>query len=105
MHLQLKPTTYKKESKWDFSKVVAVVVDSAHGQEKCSRQFAQVVKKNVKFLLSPAEIVQFIVKNAIQNEKIAAVKRGPFFSGQWPGNKPFALDTLQEVFLFFLPFL
>jgi hypothetical protein len=42
-------------------------------QERCTRQFVQNVKKSVKFLSSLEEIVQFTVKNAIPNEKIAAV--------------------------------
>ena len=78
----------KKEAVWLFK------ADMTRARERCTKRFVRNVKKNVKFLLSPEETVQFTAKNAIQNEKIAAVKRALFFPGQWPGNKPFAFDTL-----------
>ena len=43
---------------------------------KCTKRFVRSAKKSVKFLLSLEETVQFTAKNAIQSEKIAAVKRG-----------------------------
>ena len=78
-----------KESAWVFK-----VVDTIEGRVKCTKRCVQIARKSAKFLLSPEEIVQFTAKNVIQNEKIAAVKKAPFFPGQWPGNKPFAFDTL-----------
>jgi hypothetical protein len=45
-------------------------------RERCIKRSVQIARKSAKFLLSPEETVQFTAKNAIQNEKIAAVKRG-----------------------------
>jgi len=47
-------------------------------QERCIRLFVQIARKSAKFLLIPEETVQFTAKNAIQNEKIAAVKRNTY---------------------------
>jgi len=51
-------------------------MDITDSRERCTKRFVQIASKSVKFLLSPEEIVQFIAKNAIQNEKIAVVKGG-----------------------------
>ena len=51
-------------------------MDTTGGRGKCTKRSAQTVRKSAKFLLIPEETVQFTAKNAIQNEKIAAVKRG-----------------------------
>ena len=61
-----------KEITWDFSKVVAVVGSEEDGREKCSRQLAQGARRNVKFLLNPAEIVRYTARNVFQNVKRAA---------------------------------
>ena len=62
--------TKKKETAWLFK------VDMTDSRGKCTKRSVQIARKSAKFLLSPEETVQFTAKNAIQNEKIAAVKRG-----------------------------
>jgi hypothetical protein len=52
---------------------VVVAVDSTRDQEKCSKRFAQVVKRNVKFLSNRAVTGQFIARNAFPNAKKAGV--------------------------------
>jgi hypothetical protein len=58
----------QKEAAWLFK------VDMTEAQERCTKRFVRIANKNVKFLLSPEETVQFTAKNAIPSEKIAAVK-------------------------------
>ena len=60
----------KKEITWLFKTGMTEV------QGRCTKLFVQIAKKSAKFLLSPEGTVPFTAKNAIQNEKIAAVNRG-----------------------------
>jgi hypothetical protein len=62
-----------KEEAWGLIQVVAVV-DSAEGRVKCTRLYAQSVRRNVMFLSSRAEIVRSIVRIVSQSGKIAAAK-------------------------------
>lgn len=59
----------KEILKWDINKVV--VVDSAEGQGKCTRRFAQTAKRNAKSLSNPKTTVQYTAKIAFQNAKKA----------------------------------
>ncbi len=49
-----------------------MVVVSAAGREKCTRQFVQNARRNARCLLNPAETDQFTAKIATQNAKIPA---------------------------------
>lgn len=62
----------KKEVRWDIK---VVVVDLIGGRERCTKRFAMIAKRNVKFLLSPAEIVRFTVRIVSPSVKIAVVKK------------------------------
>ncbi len=53
---------------WDIKVVVGV--DSA-ARKNCTKRPARNVKRNAKFLLSPAAIVRSIVRNAFQSVRIA----------------------------------
>lgn len=55
-----------------------MAVDLAQARERCLRQYVRSARKSVKCLLSPAKTARCIVKTAFRNEKIAAVKNGPF---------------------------
>ena len=50
-----------------------VVVVMTGALAKCIRQFARIVKKNVKSLLNQEKIVQFIARTVFQSIKMAAV--------------------------------
>ena len=54
-------------------------VDTTEDRVKCTKRCVQIARKSAKFLLNPKEIVPFTAKIVIQNEKIAAVNRAPFF--------------------------
>jgi len=62
-----------KEEAWGLIRV-AVVVDLAEGRVKCTRLYAQSVRKSVMFLSNRAEIVRSIVRIVSQSGKIAAAK-------------------------------
>lgn len=61
--------TSKGGVKWDSK------MDMIGRLVRCTKQFVQIAKKNVMFLLSQKMTVQFTAKNAIRKEKIAAAKR------------------------------
>ncbi|KPK41181.1 MAG: hypothetical protein AMJ78_06250, partial [Omnitrophica WOR_2 bacterium SM23_29] len=71
-------TKTKKEVKWDISKVAAV--DTAEGRERCTRRFAQNVRKNAKSLLNPEMTVRYTARIAIQSARTKVVKRRDFVS-------------------------
>jgi hypothetical protein len=62
----------KKEEAWHINKVVAA--DSVAVPGRCTRRFAENVKKNAKCLLNPEKIVRYIAKIVIPNVKTKAVK-------------------------------
>jgi hypothetical protein len=49
-------------------------MDLTGSRGKCIKQCVLIAKKSVKFLSSLMELARSIAKNAIQKEKIAAVK-------------------------------
>jgi len=52
-----------------------VAADSvADGRAKCIRQFAEIAKKNAKFLSNLAKIVLFTAKTVFPSVKLAVVK-------------------------------
>ncbi len=53
---------------WDIKVVVGV--DSA-ARKNCTKQLVRNVKRNAKFLLSPAAIARFIARIAFQSVRIA----------------------------------
>jgi hypothetical protein len=65
----------KKEVTWHIVKVVAVAVDTAEGHGRCTRRFAQIVRKNVKSLLNPEMTVRYTARIAIQSTRTKVVKR------------------------------
>jgi hypothetical protein len=67
-----------KEVTWHINKVVAV--DTAQGHGRCTRRFAQTVRKNAKSLLNPEMTVRYTARIAIQNARAKAVKRRDFVS-------------------------
>jgi len=62
-----------KEEAWVLIQVVAVV-DLAADLVKCTRLYAQSVRRSAMFLSSRAEIVRYIVRIVSQSGKIAAAK-------------------------------
>ena len=50
-------------------------VDMTGGRGKCIKRSVQIAKKSAKFLLSLEGTARFTAKNAIQNEKIVAVRK------------------------------
>ena len=64
-------TNSKGGSKWGTNKVT---IDSAAGRGRCTRRFAQTVKKNATSLLNQAAIVLYTARNVFRSAKIAAVK-------------------------------
>jgi hypothetical protein len=46
---------------WEKDKVV---VDSTERRERCTRRFAQTVRKNARSLSNPAETVQYTARSA-----------------------------------------
>ena len=66
-----------KEEIWDLDKVAAVAAVGLAGvRGRCTRQHAQNVKKNVKFLLNPAETVRYTARTAFQSAEIVTVNKG-----------------------------
>ena len=64
-----------EEVRWYIKEAVAVVAaDTAWVRGRCTRQFAQNVKRNVKFLLNPETIVPYTAGIAIQSTRTKAVK-------------------------------
>jgi len=51
------------------------VVDTAEGHERCTRRFAQNVRKNAKSLLNPEMTVRYTARIAIQSARTQVVKR------------------------------
>jgi len=52
--------------------------DTAEGQGRCTRRFAQNARKNVKSLLNLEMTVRYIAGIVIQSVRTQAVKRGDF---------------------------
>lgn len=52
-----------QEVTWDIKKVAAV--DTAEGHGRCTRRFAQNVRKNAKSLLNPEMTVRYTARIAI----------------------------------------
>jgi hypothetical protein len=63
-----------KEETWDI-RVMAAEEDSADLHGRCTRRFAQNVRKNAKSLLNPEMTVRYTAKIAIQSARTKAVKR------------------------------
>jgi len=63
----------KKEATWDIKKVAAV--DTAEGHGRCTRRFAQNVRKNAKSLLNPEMTAQYTARIAIQSARTKANNR------------------------------
>ena len=59
-----------------MDKVVEVVMTGA--RERCTKLFARIVKKNVKFHLSQEKTVRFIARTVFQS-----IKRAAKFSVAW----------------------
>jgi hypothetical protein len=66
-------TKAKKEVTWDINKVAAV--DTAEGHGRCTRRFAQNVRKNAKSLLNPEMTVRYTARIAIQSARTKVVKK------------------------------
>jgi len=62
-----------KEVTWHINKVAAV--DTAEGHGRCTRRFAQNVRKNAKSLLNPEMTVRYTARIAIQSARTKVVKR------------------------------
>ena len=60
----------KTEATWLFK-----VVGTTEVRERCTRQFARIAKKSVKFLSSPEKTVRSIARNVSQSTRTAVVKR------------------------------
>jgi hypothetical protein len=58
--------------------VVLAVVDTVD-LGRCTRLFALIARRNVKFLLNPGKIARYIVRNVSQSARTKAVKRIFFF--------------------------
>ena len=67
-----------KEVTWHINKVVAV--DTAELHERCTRRFAQNVRKNAKFLLNLEKTVRYTAESATQSARTKVVKRRDFVS-------------------------
>jgi hypothetical protein len=52
-----------------------LAADTAELRGRCTRRFAQNVRKNAKSLLNPEMTVRYTAESATQSEKIAVVKR------------------------------
>ena len=63
-------TKTKKEVIWGINKAA---VDLAEDHERCTRRFAQNVRKNVKSLLNPEMTVPYTAGIAIQSARTKAV--------------------------------
>jgi hypothetical protein len=57
-----------------------VAVDTAEGHGRCTRRFAQNVRKNAKSLLNPEMTVRYTARIAIQSVRTKVVKRRDFVS-------------------------
>lgn len=64
----------KKEATWDMKKVAAV--DTAEGHGRCTRRFAQSVRKNAKSLLNPEMTVRYTARIAIQSARTKVANNG-----------------------------
>jgi len=62
-----------QEVTWDIKKVAAV--DTAEGHGRCTRRFAQNVRKNAKSLLNPGMTVRYTARIAIQSARTKANNR------------------------------
>ena len=71
-------TKTKRRVTWDINKVA--VVDTAEGHGRCTRRFAQNVRRNAKSLLNPEKTVRYTARSALQSAKAKAVKRIDFVS-------------------------
>ena len=60
----------KTEATWLFK-----VAGTTEVRERCTRQFAQIVKKSAKFLSSQEKTVRSIARNVFQSTRTAVVKR------------------------------
>ena len=61
----------KEDLTWDIK---VVEEDSTEAREKCIKQLAQNVRRNVKFHSNRAETVRYTAGNAFQSVKAKAVK-------------------------------
>lgn len=59
---------------------MVVVVDSVRGRVRCTKRFAQIVRKSAKFPSSPAETVRSTARIVFQSTRRAAVKEAGFLS-------------------------
>ena len=50
------------------------VADTTEVRERCTRRFAKNARRNVKFLLNPAETVPYIARIAFQSARTKIVK-------------------------------
>jgi hypothetical protein len=53
-------------------------VDTAEGHRRCTRRFAQNVRRNAKSLLNPAVTVRYTARIAFQSARTKGVKRIDF---------------------------
>ena len=65
----------KRRKTWDIKMVAEA--DTTEVRERCTRQLVQNAIKNAKFLLSPAAIVQYIAKIALQSAKEKGARSKP----------------------------
>jgi hypothetical protein len=63
-----------KEETWGIKVAVVLAAGLAVVHEKCTKRFAQIAKRNVKFLLSLEMTVQCIAGIVFQSARIKAVK-------------------------------
>jgi hypothetical protein len=61
-----------REETWDIR---VVVVDSAAGNGRCTRQFARSARKSAKSRLNPEMIVRYTARIVIRSARTKVVKR------------------------------